>query len=268
MGTVDLVVTDLDGTLWFDHQETHPATIAAWHQLERLGIPVLVATGRRLTSTRDPLADLGLAPPAVMLNGALAMDLGTGERFHTWHYTAADATKILADFRAVGLEPCVYVDHADVDVFVGAHPSTHPDHLASLGTTAQPADLEEIVRTVPVLMFGIMGHAPEPFHDLRRALSETAEAHVAGPDQYGGHACTATPAGLSKWIGVLAYCTRAGIDPTRVLAIGDGPNDRELLAGAAIAVAPADGHPDVVRDAHHVVGSSRAGGWAEILDLV
>jgi hypothetical protein len=268
MAAVDLVVTDLDGTLWFDHQETHPATISAWHELEHRGIPVLVATGRRLASTRDPLARLGLAPPAVMLNGALAADLGTGDRFHTRHYEAADAANILAVFRTNGIEPCVYVDHADVDVFVSERPSTHPDHLAAFGTTAQPADLDEIVRTVPVLMFGVMGHAPEPLRELARDLSGTAEAHVAGLDQYGGHSCTATPAGLSKWNGVVAFCTRAGLDPARVLAIGDGPNDRELLAGAAIAVAPADGHPDLVRDAQHVVGSPRVGGWAEILDLV
>ena len=268
MSAVDLVVTDLDGTLWFGDQETHPSTIAAWYELERRGIPVLVATGRRLASTRDPLADLGLAPPAVVLNGALAVDLGTGDRFHTWHYSATDAATVLAAFRAVGLEPCVYVDHSDVDVFVSARPSTHPDHLAAFGATAREADLEDIVRTVPVLMFGIMGHDPQPLAALSSSLSQTAEAHVAGPDQYGGHSCTATPAGLSKWVGVVAFCSRAGLDPTRVLAIGDGPNDRELLAGAAIAVAPADGQPDVVRDADHVVGSPRVGGWAEILDLV
>jgi HAD superfamily hydrolase (TIGR01484 family) len=268
MGAVDLVVTDLDGTLWFDHQKTHPATIAAWHELERRGIPVVVATGRRLASTRDPLAGLGLAPSAIVLNGALAVDLGTGDRFHTWHYSAADATTILAAYRAAGIEPCVYVDHSDVDVYVSENPSTHPDHLAAFGATAQEADLEEIVRTVPVLMFGVMGHDPDPLRALSHALSHTAEAHVAGPDQYGGHSCTATPAGLSKWVGVVAFCTRAGLDPARVLAIGDGPNDRELLAGAAIAVAPADGHPDVVRAADHVVGSPRVGGWAEILDLV
>jgi HAD superfamily hydrolase (TIGR01484 family) len=268
MSAIDLVVTDLDGTLWFDHQQTHPATIAAWHELERRGTPVVVATGRRLASTRDPLAALGFAPPAVVLNGALAVDLGTGDRFHTWHYSAADATTILAAFRAVGLEPCVYVDHSDVDVFVSGRPSTHPDHLAEFGASAQEADLEEIVRTVPVLMFGIMGHDLEPLAAVSRALSHTAESHVAGPDQYGGHSCTATPAGLSKWVGVVAFCTRAGLDPTRVLAIGDGPNDRELLAGAAIAVAPADGHPDAVGNADHLVGSPRVGGWAEILDLV
>ena len=148
------------------------------------------------------------------------MDLGTGDRFHTWHYEPAAAGQILAAFRAAGLEPCVYVDHAEVDVFVGDRPSTHPDHLAAFGTTARAGDLEEVVQTVPVLMFGIMGHAPEPLFDVSQALAETAEAHVAGPDQYGGHSCTATPAGLSKWIGVLAFCARAGLDPDA------GPRDR------------------------------------------
>jgi hydroxymethylpyrimidine pyrophosphatase-like HAD family hydrolase len=85
---------------------------------------------------------------------------------------------------------------------------------------------------------------------------------------YGAHSCTATPFGLSKWTGVELFCARAGLDPARVLAIGDGPNDLELLAGAAIAVVPADGHDVALQIADHVVGSPRDGGWAEILDLV
>ena len=145
MGAVELVVTDLDGTLWFGHERTHPATVAAWRELERRGIPILVAPGRRVTSTRNPLAGLGFAPPAVMLNGAIAMDLATGARFHSHQYPAADASRVLAAFHAVGVEPCVYVDHPTVDVYVGDHPSTHPDHLASLGATAEWADLDEVV---------------------------------------------------------------------------------------------------------------------------
>jgi HAD superfamily hydrolase (TIGR01484 family) len=265
---VELVVTDLDGTLWSGHEQTHPATVAAWRELDRRGMPVLVATGRRLTSTRDPLARLGFTPPAVVLNGALALDLRTAERFHRHQYTIEDASAVLAAYRRFGIEPCVYVDHPQVDVFVGERPSTHPDHLASLGKTAQRAELEEIVQTVPVLMFGILGYDHGPLADVAGALAGTAEAHVAASDQYGKHACTATPIGLSKWTGVVAYCDRAGVDSTRVLAIGDGPNDHELLAGAAVAVAPVDGDPAVVRVADHVVASPRDGGWAEILDLV
>lgn len=268
MAGIELVVTDLDGTLWWGQEETHPATVAAWRELERRGVPVLVATGRRVASTRAPLARLGMAPPAVVLNGALVLELRTGDRYHRQHYAAEDAAKVLAAFRALDVEPCVYVDHADVDVFVGANPSTHPDHLAAFGATAREADLEEVVATQPVLMLGVMGHVRDPLVAVADALADVAEVHVGGLDHYRGHSCTATPLGLSKWIGVVAYCTRHGIDPARVLAIGDGPNDRELLAAAAVAVAPVDGCDDARGLAHHVVASPADGGWAEILDLV
>jgi hypothetical protein len=268
MAGIELVVTDLDGTLWSGQEETHPATVAAWRELERRGVPVLVATGRRVASTRAPLARLGLAPPAVVLNGALVLELGSGDRYHRQYYAPDDAAKVLGAFRALDIEPCVYVDHTDVDVFVGARPSTHPDHLAAFGATVREDDLEEVVATHPVLMFGIMGHVPEPLVAAADSLADVAEVHVAGIDQYGGHSCTATPLGLSKWIGVVAYCTRHGLDPTRVLAIGDGPNDRELLAAAAVAVAPVDGCDDARRLADHVVASPVDGGWAAILDLV
>jgi HAD superfamily hydrolase (TIGR01484 family) len=268
MAKVDLVVTDLDGTLWSGHEETHPDTVAAWQELERRDIPVLVATGRRVMSTRTPLARLGFAPPAVMLNGALALDLRSGVRYHRQPYTTQDARRVLDAFRAVGIDPCVYVDHAHVDVFLGERPSTHPAHLASFGTTAEHADLEEIVDTVPVLMLGLVGHDPDPLITVANALAGTAEIHISGVDQYGGHSCTVIPLGLSKWVGVVAYCTHAGLNSSRVLAIGDGPNDCELLAAATIAVAPHDACPEALNIADHVVGSPRDGGWAHILDLV
>lgn len=268
MTTVDLVVTDLDGTLWFGAEETHPSTVAAWRELERRGIPVLVATGRRVTSTSTPLARLGFAPPAAVLNGALVLDLDTGERYRRQAYTADDASKVLDAFRALDVEPCVYVDHAEIDVFFGARPSTHPSHLQGLGSTGERADLEEIVIAHPVLMFGLVGHPPDRLAEISAALAGAAESHLSGPDQYGGHSFTVTPKGLSKWIGVVAYCQHAGLDPSRVLAIGDGPNDCELLAAAAIAVAPSDAFPQALAAADHLVDSPRDGGWAQILDLL
>jgi hydroxymethylpyrimidine pyrophosphatase-like HAD family hydrolase len=267
MADIDLVVTDLDGTLWVGAEVTHPGTLDAWLALEERGIPVLVATGRRVTSTREPLARLGLAPTAVVLNGALVIDLATDERFHRQHYPTGEAVRVLAAFRELGIEPCVYVDHVRIDVHIGDQPSTHPEHLRALGSTAASADLDVTVADVPVLMFGLMGHDEGALEDVQRALNGVAEVHIA-TDQYGGHSCTVTPLGLSKWVGVMVYCERHGIDASRVLAIGDGPNDRELLAGAAIAVVPEDAHADALAAADHVVASTREGGWAEILDLV
>ena len=135
---VDLVVTDLDGSLWSDPEAVHQATVAAWRELERRGIPVLVATGRRVGSTREPLGRLGFAPPAVTMNGALVLELGSGARYHRHPYTAEDARIVLDAFRAAGLEPCVYVDHSRVDVFVGERPSTHSAHMRELRPERRP----------------------------------------------------------------------------------------------------------------------------------
>ena len=44
----ELVVTDLDGTLSDARERIHPASVRAVRDLEAGGIPVLVATGRRL----------------------------------------------------------------------------------------------------------------------------------------------------------------------------------------------------------------------------
>ena len=267
MGTIDLVVTDLDGTLWHGREELHPETAPAWHELERRGVAVMVATGRRLGSARSGLAQLGVAPPAVVMNGALVQHLGDGTRYHRHSFSREEAERLLLAFRTVGLEPCVYVEHDDYEVYLGPEPSTHPDHAASFGPQGGRSDLDEIVATLPVFMFGLLGQTRASLDAFAPSAGAIGETHVAH-DFYGGHGITVVPRGLSKWVGVRAYCDAAGLDPGRVLAIGDGPNDTELLEAAAVAVVPVDGHDHVVAMADHVVASPRDGGWAELLDLV
>ncbi len=266
---IELVVTDLDGTLWAYGSEgvPHGRTLDAWRELERRGMPVLVATGRRATTTREPLAAYHLAPPAVVLNGSLALELATGYCFHRYTYDADTAARVLAAFRDAGLEPCVYVEHDDFDVYVGQHPSTSPSHLRALGERTRTADLDEVVTTTPVLSFGVFGLEEHVVARVLPGVSRHADPRTTSGD-FGGHGVTVGPHGLSKWDGVLAYCARAGIDPTRVLAIGDGANDRELLTNAAIALVPDGAHEHALRAAHHVVPSPAVGGWAAVLDHV
>jgi len=66
----------------------------------------------------------------------------------------------------------------------------------------------------------------------------------------------------------LAYCTQHGLDPTRVLALGDGPNDVELLTGAAVRLVPAVAHPAALDLATEVIPAATEGGWAAVLDHV
>ena len=77
-GAVQLVVTDLDGTLSDAAERIHPASVRAIRDLEAAGIPVLVATGRRLRMACAVLEAGGLTGPAVVLDGALGLDLRDG----------------------------------------------------------------------------------------------------------------------------------------------------------------------------------------------
>lgn len=266
---VSLVVTDLDGTLWHLDDHVPDEVVAAVHKVTEMGVPVLVATGRRLTSTRVPLARVGLTLPAVVLNGALGVDLTTGERFHRAPYSAAGATAVLGAFRSVGLDPVVYVDHPRFDVFLGADPSTHVEHVVMLGDTGCTDELARVVAGEVVLGFSMIG---VPFGDAEAAVAaigDLAETHLDHSFDFPGMASmTAAPKGQSKWDGVLAFCATQGIDPTRVLALADGPNDIELLDNAAVRLVPEVAHPAALERADHVIPAAVDGGWSEVLSYL
>lgn len=265
---ISLIVTDLDGTLW-EHESTIAArTLAALAQLATADVAVLVATGRRVRSTRTPLAAFGWTPPAVVLNGSLGLDLGSGDCFHRGGFATADAGKVLECFLAHDMHPVVYVDQDDCSVWVTTTPSTHPDHVAAFGDDVGVGELERIIETEHVLAFSVLG-IPQPIAErLGVELAAVAKPHVDRDRHYGGYALTVAPSAQSKWDGVLAFCSARGFDPDAVLAIGDGPNDTDLLTNAAVAVVPDDAHPAARACAHHVVGRAADGGWADILDLL
>jgi len=289
-GKIELVVTDLDGTLWEQAHLVHPRTIKALADLADLDIPLLVATGRRVRSTREPLELLGLAPAAVVLNGALGLDLRTGAPFHRSDFDAATALVVLQTFQSWNVDPCVYVaprtdehlvpsprrvsrpagvgDHPEPSVWTSATPSTHADHLASFGDDLGIDNLAQVVGSLPVLAFSLLGITEEVAAGIATDISLAATTHVDRDRLYGGFTITVAPPRRSKWDGVVAYCEMRGIDSNAVLAIGDGPNDRELLDAAAIAVTPEDAHADALARADHVVGRAADGGWADIIDLL
>ena len=269
MGSIDLLVTDLDGTLWHTDDVIDPMVVAALAEVARRGIPLLVATGRRTASTRAPLARIGVAPPAVVLNGALGLRLGDGSRFHRAPFPSADATLVLGAFQRTGLDPVIYVDHDRYEVFLSPTPSTNPDHVRRLGDGAGVDDLARVAAEEAVLGFGLIGVPHGPLAEAAAEIEGTAEVHLDRSLDYPGMgSLTVAPLGQSKWDGVVAFCAAEGLQSDAVLAVADGPNDLELLEAAAVRVVPEDAHPAAAALADHRIPSARAGGWAAVLDLL
>lgn len=263
---VSLVVTDLDGTLWDAEERVHDRTVAALATLDARSLPLLVATGRRLRSAKPSLARYGLAPPAVLLDGAIGCHLDGGERFHEARFEPADAAAALAAFAAAGLSPALYVDRPDVDVVVGTTPSTNPRHLEYVGAWLTEGDLEAVVRTEPVYSFVVVDADPVALRRVAGGLDGAGVATVSRNPFFPGATITVRPPQTSKWEGVLAYCAAHDLDPSAVLAVGDGENDLELLQGAAVSCVVRDGCEAALALADHVIDPACEGGWSAILD--
>ena len=267
-GAVQLVVTDLDGTLSDAAERIHPASVRAIRALEAGGIPVLVATGRRLRMAWAVLEAGGLTGPAVVLDGALGLDLRDGRVFHQVTFPPGAARQVLEVFAAAGLSPCVYVDRPQVDLVVGDHPSTHPDHLARARPWVATEDLGRVVEAEPVYAFAVVGRPASLLEPVPRLVGPAGSASIVADLIYGGATRQVRPPRVSKWSGVLAFCADRGLDPGRILAVGDAANDLELLEGAAVACAVATASPAVLERADHVIGPPASGGWAAVLDMV
>jgi hydroxymethylpyrimidine pyrophosphatase-like HAD family hydrolase len=268
-GAVQLVVTDLDGTLSDAQERIHPASARAIRELVAGGVPVLVATGRRLRMAAAVLEAGGVAAPAVVLDGSLGVDLPAGRVFHRMAFPPAAARSVLAAFAAADLGPCVYVERPGVDLVVDGNPSTHPQHLARAFPWADRADLPGVVASEPVFAFTVVGHPDRRRLDpVLEAVGAAGSGSIVHDLLYGGYTLQVRPPGVSKWSGVLAFCADRGLDPARVLAIGDGANDVELLEAAAVPCTVATAAPAALSRARHVLDPPTTGGWAAVVDLV
>lgn len=260
-------MTDLDGTLWRLEDEIHPETLGALRQVLASDTALVIATGRRRGSVLRPLAPLGVLPPAIVLNGAIGLDLATQERFQRAPFITDDALAVLDAFRDVGLDPCLYVDEPEAEVVVSTTPSTSEQHLASLRGAIRSDDLDRMARYEPVYMFSLIGLPHGQLLTAAEKVAGLAETHVDRSFDVPGMATiTVAPSGRSKWKGVQGWCRHSGFTPTRVIALGDGPNDVELLRGADLALVPENAHPAALELADHVIPKPDEGGWASLLD--
>lgn len=266
MPPIELVVTDLDRTLWAE-ERIHERTLGALHLLQRRGVPVLVATGRRRRSAVDGLRRSGLRLPVVVLDGAMGRD-HDGRPFHDATFTAEQATGVLEAFLDAGLEPAVYVDRPGVEVVVGEQPSTHPLHLEYVGSGLRRADLARTVAREPVYAFAVLGGQEQSVRAAAAAVGDDGMPWVSEGTLFPGTHISVRPPGVSKWAGVLSWCADQGIDPEHVLAVGDGENDLELLTAARVACVVADGCEAALALADHVIEPAEHGGWCAVLDLL
>lgn len=270
---ISAFVSDLDGTMWSADLEIHDETTSFIEILDEVGIPLLIATGRRAKSAQHGLSAFGLDDrPAILMNGALARDNLRGESFLVEAVSTTDAKWVLKAFRGLGLEPIIYIDHPDTDMVIGRTPAASIEYLTRVDGIRLDADLDESVETDLVIGFGAFGHPLQMLDELADEIrtSGWASAIVAESIFEGDHGIMIQGSGIDKITGIHAWCARHGVSPDELAVIGDGANDIGMLESAAVSIVPRSAPASIRSRADHVIEPPEEGGWSalrSILDL-
>jgi Cof subfamily protein (haloacid dehalogenase superfamily) len=243
-----MLVCDVDGTLLDSHGRLSERTAEAVAAVVASGVPVVLASGRILAGLAPLCARLGLTGPQIAVHGALVATPG-GRVVAQFPLSAGDVHAHLAFGRDIGAPTILcwathlVADRLTQDVVAAFEPydepmpEVHPDldalaGLAPLKTTlCLDVDSYEGARRAAVARFGDRYTATSANErQLELVQSEATKASAA-------HTVAAA----------------LGIPMAEIAAIGDGPNDVELLGSAGLSAAMGNARPEVRAAASFVV---------------
>ncbi|MEO8528696.1 MAG: HAD-IIB family hydrolase [Pseudolysinimonas sp.] len=259
-----LVALDIDGTILQEDGTISDAVTNAIHRVRDLGHEVMLATGRSMSMTLPIIAQLGITPSyLVCANGALVLrrdPFGPIEYVRD-HVETFDPSEVLTTIRGHLEHASFAVEDAD-GVF--RYTGSFPDR--ALATSSRESSFDDLLSVAATRVVVISpGHAIDDFlavvermglHKVTYNVGWTAWLDIA-------------PDGVNKATGLERVRAALGIPASRVLTVGDGRNDIDMLewtvAGGGVAVAMGQAPPEVIAVASEVTGTDLADGLADVL---
>lgn len=259
-----LIALDIDGTVLREDGTIDKPVVEAVHRVRDAGHEVTLATGRSVALTMPILDRLGITPEYVVCsNGAITLrrdpDAPTG--YVRAFVETFDPSEVLTTIRG-SLEAAHYAveDETGLYRFTG----TFPD--GTLGTVSEKVDFEELLtaHTTRVVVIS-------PDHRIDDFLSvvENMGLHKVSYNVGWTAWLDIAPDGVNKSTALERVRELLGFPRSRVMAVGDGRNDIDMLEwasaeGRGVAMGQA---PDEVRDAaNETTGSDIDNGVATLLD--
>jgi Cof subfamily protein (haloacid dehalogenase superfamily) len=252
-------ITDVDGTL-LDEDNTLPeANRRALQRCRELGVPVVLATGRRWTTLArllDRLQIGDLVDFAVLNNGMIVKELKTRTALHREAFSLEILLAVVESLAALSWEPIVltYNSHDAHDVFYRKLSLMNGDFVAkNLEFSRALEDYRELedVSVVELILLG-----PEVELTLAQQALEglPLETALIRNTFYAGFMLEITPRNISKLSGARHVARLLDLSLDQAVAIGDSANDLPLLrqVGKAVAMAHA---PEGVRLAAHEIST-------------
>jgi Cof subfamily protein (haloacid dehalogenase superfamily) len=251
------LVTDLDGTLVDREQKLVARSVAALARFRALGGRVVIATGRNERSAGRYHRELGLDTPLILYNGARVVT-PSGERL--LDLDLGDDWPRLRDRVLPALPAGVgAAAFAGTDAYAVRPAEVLAEYARRDGITLCAGGPPAGAAVTKVLLVG-----PESgLGDLAAAV--TAECPAATLVRSEATYLEVLPAGASKGTALAWLARRHGVELSRIAAIGDNPNDIDMVTTAGLGAAVGDGHERVRAVADLVTGACADGAVADLV---
>ncbi len=271
-----LLALDIDGTLLGPGGVLSGRTREAVYAAGEAGWLVTLATGRRWGSTK-PVADvLGLQVPLISFNGALIRDSLTGAILHYNPLPQETIAPLVTTLVARGLQPVLYQDIRTGDGFLTGPADFDSEAIqgwfASLGEEYGPAitrlthdDLARSDGTIRIIVYD----ATEKISwvdGLAAELGFSAHTIFYPVERYNALMAEVTHPDCTKAFAIAALAKHYGLTIAETIAVGDGPNDLEMIEQAGIGVAMGQSVPAILERAALTIGDHANDGLAEFIE--
>jgi Cof subfamily protein (haloacid dehalogenase superfamily) len=259
---IQLIASDLDGTLLRHDGTVSKRTEAAVRAAVAAGFKVVLSTGRPPRTVLPIAEQLGLTGLAVCSNGAILFDIDRREVIEHQHVPQDALKNIIARLRE--REPSVSFA-TEYGHRVGSEPHFPRPETWVSGLNPTIADIDALTID-PLIKLAIHhpDHAVEKLAELVRAIVGN-ELSVTFS---GMHFVEVAAAGISKALGLARVCERLGVDAKRVVAFGDMPNDLAMLSYVGRGVAVGNAHPDVMAEGYETTATNDEDGVAQVIEAL
>ena len=258
---IDLLVSDVDGTLARTDKRIGQRTVDAVARLRDSGVRFTIISARPARGMRYPIEALGVDEPVAAFNGGTIMN-PDGGILSAHRLERSAALDVLALLRAQPTELWVFAD----DLWLTGEPDGPHAPRERRAIAVEPTvrtDFELYADRIDKIVAASDDHALlERLEDrihatlggaVHASRSQPYYLDVTGPDADKGH-------------GLEELARAMGVPLERVAVIGDGHNDIPMFEKAGLAIAMGQAADQVKQAAAMVAADNDADGVADAID--
>lgn len=267
---IRLIAMDLDGTTFNSAGDISERTVAALESAARMGVHIVVSTGRSYASLPDHIKGVKGIEYAITSNGAHVNIVQSGEQIYSDYLDPGAVEEIVHLKDDTG---------ADIEVFIDGRAYTDESYYNDVKENGCPYRNADYViwsrRPVPDITAMMLEHKAE-IENVNLIYPDLDLLEEAKPKVNALRNATITSSFInnievggpntSKKTALLWLMNKLGVEPEELMCCGDAPNDIAMVELAGIGVAVANAWGGLKEHADYITASNDDNGVAKAIE--